>query len=166
MFRAGDCVIYGSSGACRIADIRRETFGGESREYYVLVPLCGGSSVFVPTDNEQLTARMRVPMTQEEAKRMLTEIPREEITWIEDNRQRNTHFQQILLEGSAPDLMRLAKAVWLRRAELRTRGKKNLMADENAFKKAERILFGELSLVLGIAQNEIVPYIEASLAEA
>ena len=40
------------------------------------------------------------------------------------------------------------------------------MADETAFKKAERILFGELSLVLGIAPNEIVPYIEAGLAEA
>lgn len=166
MFRTGECVIYGSSGACRITDIRRETFGGAPREYYVLVPLGGGSSVFVPTDNEQLVARMRAPMTPEEAKRMLTEIPREEVVWIEDNRQRNTRFQQILLEGSAPDLMRLTKAVWHRRTELRARGKKNLMADENAFKKAERILFGELSLVLGITQSEIVPYIEAGLAEA
>ena len=97
---------------------------------------------------------------------MLAEIPKEEVEWIEDNRQRSTRFQQILLEGSAPELMRLTKAVWRRRGELRARGKKNLMADETAFKKAERILFGELSLVLGIAPNEIVPYIEAGLAEA
>ncbi len=166
MFRVGECVIYGSSGACRITDIRRESFAGEPREYYVLIPLSGGSSVFVPTDNEQLVARMRAPMTPEEAKRMLAEIPREEVTWIEDNRQRSARFQEILSAGSAPDLMRLTKAVWHRRGELRARGKKNLMADENAFKKAERILFGELSLVLGITQTEIVPYIEAGLAEA
>lgn len=166
MFKVGECVIYGSSGACRIADIRSENFGGFPREYYVLAPLTGGSSVFVPTDNEQLVARMRAPMTPEQARRMLAEIPKEEVEWIEDNRQRSTRFQQILLEGSAPELMRLTKAVWRRRGELRARGKKNLMADETAFKKAERILFGELSLVLGIAPNEIVPYIEAGLAEA
>ena len=59
MFRVGECVIYGSSGACRIADVRQESFTGAPREYYVLVPLSGGSSVFVPTDNEQLVARMR-----------------------------------------------------------------------------------------------------------
>lgn len=97
---------------------------------------------------------------------MITEIPHEDVTWIEDNRTRNSHFQKILLEGTAPELMRLTRAVWHRRNELRARGKKNLMADENAFKKAERILFDELSLVLGISRDEILPYIESELAEA
>lgn len=166
MFRIGERVIYGSSGACEISDIRTEAFGGTEREYYVLTPMGGGSSIFVPTDSEQLAARMRAPISREEAIQMITEIPREDVTWIEDNRTRNSHFQKILLEGTAPELMRLTRAVWHRRNELRARGKKNLMADENAFKKAERILFDELSLVLGISRDEILPYIESELAEA
>ena len=66
MYSIGERVIYGSSGACEIIDIRKEAFGGAAREYYVLTPLGGGSSIFVPTDNEQLVGRMRAPLTRKE----------------------------------------------------------------------------------------------------
>lgn len=165
MYSIGERVIYGSSGACEIIDIREEKFGGTAREYYVLTPVGGGSSIFVPTDNEQLVARMRAPLTREEIRDMIRAVPSEEIAWIEDNRSRSSYFQKILSGGSARDLMRLTRAVWTRRQELHAKGKKNLMADETAFKKAERILFEELSLVLGISFNEVLPYMEACLSE-
>lgn len=160
MFTVGERVMYGPSGACRVTDIRRETFGEVEREYYVLVPLAGGSSIFVPTDSEQLTARMRTLLTPDEAKQLLRDLPGLECPWIEDNRERSASFQKTLNEGNARDLLALARAVYLRRQTLRAAGKKNLTADENAFKRAERILVEELSLVLEQPKDEVLTLLQ------
>lgn len=166
MYSIGQRVVYSSSGVCTVADIRPESFTGEQKEYYVLEPVFGTSSfIFVPLDNEKLLSRMRPLMTREQIFDLIRAIPDEETEWIPENRIRAQAFQQILLDGEPRALLRMTKMIHRRKGELARRGKKNLMADETVFKRAEKILCGEIASVLGITPDEVHPLIVGELVK-
>ncbi len=167
MYQIGETVVYASSGVCTLTDIREEKFGGVVRLYYVLIPVGTTSCVYVPTDNEKLTSRMRPLSTREEIHDVISSIHREEAPiWIDDNHRRTLHFQEVLGGGDLLELMRLTRTVRNRREELASRGKRTLMADENVNKRAERMLFGEIAEVVGIHIDEVETYITNHLAAA
>ncbi len=165
MYDIGATVVYASTGVCTVADIREEKFGGTPRIYYVLTPLGSTSAVYVPTDSEQLTSRMRPLSTRDEIHDVISSIHREEVpAWIDDNHRRTLHFQEVLGSGDPLALMRLTRAIRTRRETLAAHGKRNLMADENVNKRAEKMLFGEIAEVVGIRVDEVEAYISDHLA--
>ncbi len=164
MFEIGSVVVYASTGVCSVTDIREEKFGGTQRRYYVLTPVGGNSVVYVPTDSEQLLARMRPLSTREEIHDVIFSIRREEApSWIDDNHRRTLHFQEVLGGGDPLELMRLTRTIRTRRETLAARGKRNLMADETINKRAEKMLFGEIAEVVGIRIDQVEEYISARL---
>ncbi len=167
MYQIGDMVAYASTGVCTVTDIREEKFGGVTRMYYILTPVGSTSVVYVPTDNEQLLAKMRPLSTRDEVHDVISSIRREEApAWIDDNHRRSIYFQEVLGGGDLLELMRLTRSIRSRREALAERGKRNLMADENVNKRAERILFGEIAEVVGIRIDEVEAYIVDLLATA
>ncbi len=164
MYQIGDTIVYTSNGVCRIDDIREEAFGGTTRAYYVLQPRNGNLAVYVPTDNERLLGHMRPLSTPQRVQEVIHSILLEEApVWIGDNHKRNVYFQSVLNEADIMELMRLTRAVRSRREELAAHGKRNLLADENINKRAERMLFGEIAEVVGISPDEVEAYISDSL---
>ena len=165
MYPIGSFVMYSSSGVCSVSDIRAESFAGTKKDYYVLMPVSGATShIFVPTDNEKLLARMRPLLSREEVESLITHFRSENPEWIADSRARGTYFQQALLEADPLELIRVVKAITQRKIELADKGKKNLMADEQVLKRAERILHGEFSLVLGVEVEAVSSMIERELS--
>ena len=57
----------------------------------------------------------------------------------------------------------MAKAIYRKRAENAEMGKKLYLADEGAFKRAEKMLYDELSLVLEIPSEDVSSFIEREL---
>ena len=58
MFNIGDCVMYGTSGLCKIIDIRKENFGGKPEEYYILELVFDQSTViYAPLENNKTPMR-------------------------------------------------------------------------------------------------------------
>ncbi len=166
MYEIGSTVVYASTGVCTVTDIREEKFGGVPRIYYVLTPLDSTSAVYVPRDNPQLVERMRPLSTLPQIHAVISSIQTEEAPgWIDDNHRRAVYFQEVLGGGDPLELMRLTRAVRTRREVLAERGKRNLMADENINKRAERILFGEIAEVVGIQMDEVEAYITARVEE-
>ncbi len=153
-------VMYAANGVCRVVDIRDEAFSGESRTYYVLMPLGTASHVYVPVDSQALTERMRPLLSFGEIEEAISEAKAAKWEWIDDTRARGQHFQEIISRGDTRELLSMVYAIYARREEMITLGKKNLMVDENALKKAEKILFGELSVVLGIALADVGAYLK------
>lgn len=67
MFKIGDDIIHGNSGACKVTNVGTLSTGVKGRMYYTLVPYyVKGSSVYTPVDSEKVF--MRPVMTREEAK--------------------------------------------------------------------------------------------------
>ena len=160
MYKIGSIVVYGTEGLCKICDITERTFGKETSEYYVLSPLSNeAETVFVPKNNEKVLKRMRSILSRERASELLEAAPSEYGEWVENDRERQQIYKQILLCGSSEDLLMMTRALYLHQIELLERGKKLHAADERFLKDAEKMLFEELAYVYNITVAEVLPLI-------
>ena len=160
MYKIGSIVVYGTEGLCKICDITERTFGKETSEYYVLSPLSNeAETVFVPKNNEKVLKRMRPILSKERASELLEAAPSEYGEWVENDRERQQMYKQILLCGSSEDLLMMTRTLYLHQIELLERGRKLHAADERFLKEAEKMLFEELAYVFNIKVAEVLPLI-------
>ena len=160
MYKIGSIVVYGTEGLCKICDITERTFGKETMEYYVLAPVENGAeTIFVAKNNETRLKRMRPILSRERATELLEAPPSELGEWVENDRERQQMYKQVLLCGSSEDLLRMTRALYLHQIELLERGRKLHAADERFLKEAEKMLFEELAYVFDITVAEVLPLI-------
>ena len=160
MYKIGSIVVYGTEGLCKICDITERTFGKETMEYYVLSPVENGAeTIFVPKNNEKILKRMRPILSRKRAAELLEAPPSELGEWVENDRERQQVYKQVLLCGSSEDLLRMTRALYLHQIELLERGRKLHAADERFLKEAEKMLFEELAYVFDITVAEVLPLI-------
>lgn len=163
MHKIGDKIVYGAAGVMTIVDIREESFGDVSREYYVLTSAVRSSDslTYVPADNESLVASMRPLLTEDEIVMTLKSaenaVP---IDWIPENRARSEYFKRIMESGDRVKMLAMIRAIDESGARRLAEGKKNFISDENAKQKAEKLLFSEFSIVLGIPEEDVLAFIE------
>ena len=163
MLSIGEKIVYGSSGVMQIVDIREELVGDAKHEYYVLKDLNSSSTTktFVPKANKKLVESMRPLLTKDEVMdiiKRIKDIP--EVEWQNDNRVRSEHFRSIIESGDREEILSLIKTVYENGKRRSEEGKKNYLADENFMRKAEKLLYSEFSVVLGIPENEVQKFIE------
>ncbi len=163
MFEKGQMVVYGTSGICRIEDIREEQFSSASREthlYYVLKPVDSPTSTkYVPVHNEQLTAKMRPVPGKEEIDAMLRSTQDSTVSWISDPRSRTETYTRIFAGGVGVDLLSLIRCLRRKKQERVAAGKRLYAADEKLLAAAERMVCEELSYALAIDKEEVPDYI-------
>lgn len=166
MHKIGDKIMYGAGGVMTIVDIREESIGDVSRSYYVLRPalIRSDSLTFVPTDNEKLVSAMRPLISREEIISLLRgakDAPA--LKWINENRARQECFKRIMESGDRAGMIAMIRAIDESAARREAEGKKNFLSDENAKQKAEKLLFSEFSIVLGIPEEEVSAFIEREI---
>ena len=163
MYKIGDTVVYGANGVCEIRDIREEKFAGQSAMYYILSSE-NSQTIYVPVENEALTAKMKRLLSKGEALEFVRSFPKiKPVEWVNEGRKRNELFKSIILDADRESLVGVIKAIYEKRMESASQGRKLYLADENAFKRAERMLYGELSVAFGIPYDEVAPFIEKEL---
>ena len=160
MLQINDTILYGAEGACTVADITEQEVGGKTVRYYVLQPIYNPrSTVYVPVDNPILTAKMRRVLSKEEILRIIEDMPNQPSQWIEDEEQRKETYRDILRRGDRIELVRMIKALYDHQQVQRQKGKHLHAVDEYLFKEAEKMLYDEFALVLGIKPDQVVPFI-------
>ena len=160
MIKKNDTVLYGVHGVCKVADTVVRKIGGEEREYYVLKPVFDrGTVLYVPTWNEQLTAKLKRILSAEEIYAMIRSMPEEELLWIENENDRKRIYQEALVSGEREQLVRLIKTLHVRREKRAAQKKALLLSDERFMKEAERILYEEFAYVLKIGREQVLPLI-------
>ncbi|MBQ7228610.1 MAG: CarD family transcriptional regulator [Clostridia bacterium] len=160
MLELNSYVIYGDNGVCLVADKRKEKFAGVIREYYILKPQGNeGSTLFVPTVNEELLSKMRSILTKDEILDIIHSLPGEEVTWEDNNKVRGEYYSEVFEKGDRRELLLLIKALYEHKVERKEEGKKLWTIDENAMKHAENLVYEEFGTVLGIPQEEVIDFI-------
>ncbi len=163
MFNIGDKVVYTTLGVMEIADIADQTIGDVTKKYYVMRELFGNSSslTYVPVDNEGLVSQMRELLTKKDIEEILKRTSElENPEWIEDNRARSNEYKKIISSGDYASMLRMINSVYETGKRRVEEGKKNYLADEASMKKAEKLIYSEFSLVLGIDEADVPKYIE------
>lgn len=175
MFHIGDSVLYGADGVCTITDLAVREFCGTEREYYILQPDADPHGiVYVPTDNPSLVGKMRRLLTREEINEIFAEFSPEDGSacggespdWIENDAERKHTYEEILQSGDRRQIIRIIRALYLHRENLKKRGKKLHIADERIFREAEGIMNAELAYVLSIRPADVPAYIAEKIHTA
>lgn len=160
MFQAGDLVVYGQIGVCRVRDVRVPDFceAGEQRLYYELEPQQQSGTVFIPVDTEVF---MRPILTREEAERLIGLIPS-----IQAKACNSSNLQELTQQYSAQlrshscaDLVALIMSIYAKKQDRRQNNRKIGAVDEAYMKRAEALLHSELALALGIEEAAVPAYI-------
>jgi CarD family transcriptional regulator len=166
MFKINDYVVFGNLGICRITDIRPARLGGAEPVCYVLKSLADpASTLYLPTDSEDLPARIRPVVTRAEILALIEGMPGEATTWVQDERERSRDFLARVQSGNCRELVRVVKTLYQERARKRERGKTLTATDARLMAQAEKQLFDEFAFTLGIQREAVVPFILEHLPE-
>ena len=158
-------IIYGENGVCRINDVRKEKLCGTSQTYFVLEPIDNASAlIFVPTENEALVSKMKAVLNRDEVIALLHEIKDSFLPWISDNKERSAYYSVLLSRGDRREILAMIRTINLKRSELSEQRKKLWAVDENALKRAEKLINDEFSLALGISPDMVSGFISETLS--
>lgn len=171
MYKIGDLVVYeGSNCICRVSDIAPLDFQGadNSRLYYVLKPLHQDCVMYNPVDNTN--ALMRLVITKDEAEKLIDAIPEmEELETVENggtthsfqqNKQSVQRYESIMKTRDCANLIKLTMFLH-RKKDFQAKIDRNIgSVDNTTMKRAEGMLFDELSIALDIPKESVPQYIE------
>lgn len=167
MFHVDDVVIYGCQGVCKVAKIGslNLSVADKTRQYYTLHPLYQPEMIiYAPVDGAQIV--VRTPITKEQAEELVSEIPEIEPVWVENEREREAMYRAALNTCDCRELIKIIKALYLRKEARIQNGKRGTALDEKYFHLAETQFYGELAFALGVGRDQVTDYIKNNMAEA
>lgn len=167
VFKPGDYVVYGGSGACRVESIGKPKLNvaDASKMYYTLCPLYSSEIIYAPVDTGVF---MRPVLSRVEAEQLIARIPAMEMVDFEDHSatELKEHYNAAFRSHNCEDLLCLVKGVYAKSISFTGRGKKLGQVDQQYWKRAEDLLHGEFAIALGIPRETVGDYIAATLGEA
>jgi len=114
MYEIGELVLYGSTGVCRVSEIKTQDFPstGERRLYYVLKPLYQSCVISVPVDSDKVFIRPII--SKDEAERLISLIPGRKCEAYHNRATRELaqHYDTMLKSHKCEDLIDLTMS-WL-----------------------------------------------------
>lgn len=155
MFSVDDVVVYGKNGVCKVTQVGTLNLPmiDPGKQYYTMHPLYKKDAVlYAPVDNNKSVLR-RV-MSKEEAQSLLDEIPMLEGTWIVSEKDRENQYKSALAACDCRQLVKIIKALQIRKQSRLQDGKKVTVVDERYSRLAGDQLFEELTYALGLTREE------------
>ena len=149
MYAAGDWVVYGTTGVCRVEAVGAPPFASD-RLYYTLHPRQGSETIYAPVDGP---AFIRPVLTRQEALALIDQIPQVCTLSTEGQAQRQLAdlYRSVLGSHSCEELVQLIKTVY---------GKARAgKVDQEFRRRAEGLLHQELSVALGIPAEQVPDFI-------
>jgi len=158
MFAEGSLVMYGSEGVCRITRIGENPFSGAvpGKTYYTLIPLFSSGVIYAPVD---VRVVMRPLITREEAVSLIHGIREMDAPEpvSRDPKTAEAMYKSYLSHYDPESFLALIRCIHYKNADSR---KPYNQTDERYFRRAQALLHGELSAVLGIPLDQVENYIQ------
>ena len=138
MYQVGELVVYGMHGVCRVVSEEERLVDKKRLNYLALEPLSNGNSRFlVPTQNAAAMAKL----------------------------QRKQTYRELIGSGDRKKIMRMVHTLYRHKADQSASGRKIHLCDENFLHDAEKLLIGEISIVLHLEPEQARDYIHKKLKE-
>ena len=157
MYKVNDYVVY-KKDVCKITDIKEK----KGELYYNLVPVSDSSlKIDLPVNNEQVFIRSLI--NKNEVDKIIKQMPEIEVLTSTNNMLEN-NYKELLRDGSFQSLVKIIKTAYLRNKEREENSKKKSDRDEYYLGLAEKYLYTEFSIVLGLSLDETRDYIIAKIS--
>lgn len=157
MYKVNDIVVY-RRDVCKIIGKHRSDFTGE--QCYILVPYekqDGSVKMQVPVSNRG--GHLRNLITREEIDRLIAEAP--DIQQLA-NKPANmkSQYASLLKTDNLTDLICIIKTSYNRNRLRREQNKKMASVDDEYLQKAEKYLYAEIAVALGLSYDESKEFFE------
>ncbi|MDL2327651.1 CarD family transcriptional regulator [Ruminococcaceae bacterium OttesenSCG-928-A11] len=164
MFSVGDKVVYGNMGVCSVTDICVPDMPGAARECYVLVPhYVANSKVYAPVENNPVV--MRHLLTPDQAETLIDSLPQVPMFPLSGEKQAMYEtFRGAIKSADCTLLARLIKTLHQKKQNTLEQKRVVPSAEKEFFDTAERMLYGEIAVAMGMALDEVPEYIGGRLA--
>lgn len=160
MFSAGELVVYGGEGVCRVEAVGPSAVSGTDRkkEYYTLRHLSRTGQVLTPVDTKVL---IRPVLSKEEAQELVEQLPdlTPEQPLPANPRAWKEYYQATVTSYDCRRTAALLQLLAKKRVQALRQGKKPGQMDERYEKRAEIQLYSELAVALDIPREEVEDYI-------
>lgn len=154
MFKIDEYVVY-RRDVCKLVDIKKNHYN--NNDYYVLAPVSDESlKIEIPVDNEN--GNLRPLISKKEIEDIINEIPNIEII-TSVNRLIENEYKDLLNSGNHLDLIKIIKTTSFRNQERIDNKKKISDNDKTYFNQAEKHLYEEFSIVLGMSYDDTKKYV-------
>ena len=167
MFQAGDHIIYGNTGVCRVEEVcRRDDLPPDARDtlFYRLMPLHGSCTIYIPVDSPVF---MRPVVTRAQALDLIARIPaiREDDFQPDDPKLLAAHYKDFFRSHACEDLIQLIKTVYHKNQTMAHRGRRPPKTDNQYMQQAEALLNDELGVALDIPSTDVPDFIAQTLEQ-
>ena len=158
MFSLNDYIIY-NKDICKVKEIKEKLYKNE--DYYVLESLSDSTlKIQIPKSSD----RIRKLISLEELNTIINNIPNIKIIEESDRLIENT-YKSLMQSGTHEDLIKIIKTTYLRNEKRVKDNKKISEIDDTYFKKAEKYLYNEFSIVLNKTYEETKEYVNNKVLE-
>ena len=164
MYQIGSYLVKTGHGVCRIDGIQtmEVPHSDQPEIYYRLTPLEEkGTTLYVPA--EEAGEELREVISQEEAVRLIRQLPRLQGLTAANDKERGLLYKQALKDRDPELLAGMVRDLYVRRRQRQAQGKRVSASDERMFKQSEERLFFELAFALGRSREEIPGLIMESM---
>lgn len=152
MFNIGDFVVY-KKDVCKVTDYKEKHF--KDNDYYELVPTLDSSlKIVVPVSSGAL----RNVLSKEDAESVIDMIPSIDVIQINDKLIEN-EYKRLLHDGGYEGLIKIIKTTYLRNEDRVNNKRKISEKDDNYFNLAEKYLYSEFAVSLGMPYDEVKKYV-------
>lgn len=163
MFQINDMVMYGRSGVCQITDICKKQFSGMDEQlYYIMTPIFeNNGTIFLP--QSRVEGKLRTLISKEKALALIQTMPDTISIWIDDDRQRQEVYSEMVKKGEQEELIKLIITLYHKQEEKKANGKKIRATDEKIKADAEKLLYQEFAAVLEMDIDDVEAFIAKEL---
>lgn len=161
MFKIGDFIVYGCDGVFEIVGIESKCFAGMNQEndYYILKSKENNNNkLFVPTNNEILCSKIKKILKYEEISALIKKNDTI-VNWISDNKLRSKYYKEVINSYDREAMVALVKYLYEIKNNKQGLTKRLYSIDEDALKKMSFALFSELSHIIKILPEQVIPLI-------
>lgn len=166
MYQAGDQVVYGMHGVCRVVQEEKRVIDRKTVTYLVLEAVGrNGSRFYVPTHNASAMSKIRPILTEQELDVLLCCEETLADGWIPEEGKRKLAYREAISSGDRVLVAKILRALYRHKAERIAAGKKFHMSDDNFLRDAEKLLVSEAAIVRDCDVDAAKQYIRSKLKE-
>lgn len=151
MFKVDEFVVY-KRDVCKIKEIKNIN----DVIYYVLNPIDDETLTITIPHNNNLVRKI---INKQESLELINSIPNIDIIKTKEKLIEN-EYKNLFSSGNLEDLVKIIKTTYLRNEDRINNHKKIGEKDNYYFMKAEKLLYNEISISLGLSYEETKNYIK------
>lgn len=164
MYQTGNRVVYGIHGVCTVAAMESRVIDGKTVQYLVLEPIGKEDARYlVPTYNGAAMKKVRAILTKEELDHLIHSDVIRADTWIRDENARKQRYRELIGGGDRVGLMSMVRSIYRHKTEKEAAGKRCHLCDENFLRDAEKLLSGEIAIVMEMEFDQARAYLRQQL---